>query len=68
MDKSRLQELLYNALIWILEENADFFFCENIDEYEWFEIAIGITKEEINELEIFLDEKETQETEQEEEQ
>ena len=68
MDKSRLQELLYNALIWILEENADFFFCENIDEYEWFEIAIGTTKEEINELEIFLDEKETQETEQEEEQ
>ena len=54
MKKERLKTLLYNALIWIEDECSDFFVSEVDDEYEWFENAIGITKKELNELDITL--------------
>ena len=54
MTKDRLKTLLYNALIWIEDECSDFFVSEVDDEYEWFENAIGITKKELNELDITL--------------
>lgn len=54
MEKERLKTLLYNALIWIEEENSDFFVNEVSNEYEWFEETIGITEEDMNELEITL--------------
>ena len=54
MKKGRLKTLLYNALIWIEDECSDFFVSEVDDEYEWFENAIGITKKELNELDITL--------------
>lgn len=54
MTKPRLKYLLYEALKWIEEECADFFCCEVDDEYEWFEDAIGIHKEELHELDITL--------------
>lgn len=54
MKKERLKTLLYNALIWIEEENSDFFTNEVGNEYEWFEKAIGITEEEMDELDITL--------------
>ena len=54
MKKERLKTLLYKALIWIEDECADFFVSEVDDEYEWFENAIGITKKELNELDITL--------------
>ena len=54
MKKDRLKTLLYNALIWIEDECSDFFVSEVDDEYEWFENAIGITKKELNELDITL--------------
>ncbi len=54
MKKARLEHLLFNALIWIEEENGDFFASEVDNEYEWFEDAIGITEEEMNELGITL--------------
>lgn len=54
MEKSRLEKLLYNALIWIEDECADFFTAEVDNEYEWFENAIGITEEELIELGITL--------------
>ena len=52
--KPRLKNLLYEAIRWIKKECADFFCCEVDDEYEWFEKAIGIHKEELNELGIML--------------
>ena len=54
MEKERLRTLLYNALLWIEEENSDFFANEVGNEYEWFEKTIGITEEEMNELDITL--------------
>ena len=54
MKKDRLKTLLYNALIWIEDECSDFFVSEVDDEYEWFENAIGITKKELKELDITL--------------
>ena len=54
MEKERLRTLLYNALLWIEEENSDFFANEVGNEYEWFEETIGITEEEMNELDITL--------------
>lgn len=54
MEKERLRTLLYNALLWIEEENSDFFANEVGNEYEWFEETIGITEEEMNELDIIL--------------
>ena len=54
MKKDRLKTLLYNALIWIEDECSDFFVSEVDDEYECFENAIGITKKELNELDITL--------------
>ncbi len=54
MKKARLETLLYNAIIWIEEENADFFATEVGNEYEWFEKTIGITEKELNELDIAL--------------
>ena len=54
MKKERLKTLLYNALIWIEDECSDLFVSEVDDEYEWFENAIGITKKELNELDITL--------------
>ena len=54
MEKERLRTLLYNAIIWIEDENSDFFANEVGNEYEWFEEALGITEEEMNELEITL--------------
>ena len=52
MNKKRLKKLLYNALVWIDEECNDFFVTEIYDEYEWFQNAIGITKQELQELGI----------------
>ncbi len=66
MNESRLRYLLFKALLWIEEENADFFTCEVDDEYEWFEDAIGITKEEMNELGIELNQGENDDEEDEE--
>ena len=54
MEKERLRTLLYNALLWIEEENSDFFANEVGNEYEWFEETIGITEDEMNELDIIL--------------
>jgi len=54
MEKERLRTLLYNAILWIEEENSDFFANEVGNEYEWFEETIGITEEEMNELDITL--------------
>ena len=54
MKKPRLKYLLQRAIEWIEEECADFFCCEVDDEYEWFEDAIGIHKEELHELDITL--------------
>ena len=52
MKKERLQTLLRNALIWIDEENHDFFSSEVGNEYEWYENTLGITKKELQELDI----------------
>lgn len=52
MNKKRLKKLLYNALVWIDEECKDFFIAEIYDEYEWFQNAIGITKQELQKLGI----------------
>ena len=53
MTKERLKVLLKNAIIWIDEENSDFFASEVGDEYEWYKEALGITKKEL--LEIGVD-------------
>ncbi len=66
MTNARLEYLLFNALLWIEEENADFFVSEVDDEYEWFRNAIGITKEEMNELGIELNQGENDDEENEE--
>lgn len=52
MTNERLKTLLYNALVWIDEECADFFTCEVDDVAEWFEDAIGITKEEMEQIDF----------------
>ena len=57
MTKRRLKYLLLEAICWIEEECADFFCDEVDDEYEWFEDAIGIHKEELNEIGFTLDDK-----------
>ena len=67
MTKPRLKYLLYEALRWIEEECADFFCDEVDDEYEWFEDAIGIHKEELNEIGFTLDDKDFNNEENEEE-
>ncbi len=54
MEKERLRTLLYNAIIWIEDECTDYFANEVDNEYEWFEQAIGITEEDMNELGITL--------------
>ena len=54
MDKERLKTLLYNAIIWIEQDCADYFTNEVGNEYKWFEDTIGITEDELNELEIEL--------------
>ena len=50
MTKERLQILLKNAIVWIDEENSDFFAAEVDNEYEWYKTALGITKDELFEL------------------
>ena len=50
MKKDRLKTLLYNAIVWIEEENGDFFTSSVGDEYKWFEQALGITKDEMKEI------------------
>ena len=50
MTKERLQILLKNAIVWIDEENSDFFAAEVDNEYEWYKTALGITKDELLEL------------------
>ena len=52
MDKKRLEILLYNAIVWIQDECSDFFVGERINEYEWFEETLGITKQELSEIGI----------------
>lgn len=52
MKKERLKALLEKCLLWIIEENGDFFATEVSNTYEWFETAIGITEKELNELGI----------------
>ena len=54
MTKRRLKYLLCQALSWIEEDCADYFCNEVDDEYEWFKDAIGIYKEELDELGITL--------------
>ena len=54
MENDKLRTLLYNAIIWIEDECSDFFANEVDNEYEWFEEAIGITEEDMNELGITL--------------
>lgn len=52
MDKKRLETLLYNAIVWIKDECSDFFVGERVNEYEWLEDNLGITKKELSELGI----------------
>ena len=52
MTEERLKTLLKNAITWIDEENSDFFACEVGNEYEWYQNALDITKEELLELGI----------------
>ena len=54
MENDKLRTLLYNAIIWIEDENSDFFANEVDNEYEWFEEALGITEEDMQELGITL--------------
>ena len=54
MENDKLRTLLYNAIIWIEDECSDFFANEIDNEYEWFEEAIGITEEDLQELGITL--------------
>ncbi len=54
MEDDKLRTLLYNAIIWIEDECSDYFANEVDNEYEWFEQAIGITEEDMNELGITL--------------
>ena len=50
MTTERLKTLLYNAIIWI-EEDDVYFDCETDDErYEKIENLIGISKEEYDEI------------------
>lgn len=50
MEKSRLKTLLYNAIIWI-EEDDVYFDCETQEErYEKMKNLIGISKEEYDEI------------------
>lgn len=53
MTKERLEILLKNAIVWIDEENSNFFTAEVSNEYEWYKNALGITKDEL--LEIGVD-------------
>ena len=50
MDEERLKILLYNAIVWIDEEQSDYFVSCVGNEYEWFEKALGIRKQELQEL------------------
>lgn len=50
MDKKRLKELLYNAIVWLKEDCGDFFAGDRVNECEWFEEKLGITKQELSEL------------------
>ena len=52
MKKERLKVLLYNAIVWIEEECGDFFAGESVNEYDWFEDCLGITKKELSEIGI----------------
>ena len=54
MENDKLRTLLYNAIIWIEDECSNFFANEVDNEYEWFEEAIGITEEDMQELGITL--------------
>ena len=50
MTKERLKVLLFNAIIW-MEEDDIYFDCETEDErYERIEDLIGISKEEYDEI------------------
>ena len=50
MDEERLKILLYNAIVWIDEECADFFTSDKVDVYDWYKEKLGITKQELQEL------------------
>lgn len=50
MNEKRLKILLYNAIVWIDEECADFFTSDKIDVYDWYKEKLGITKQELQEL------------------
>ena len=49
MTNERLKTLLYNALVWIDEDNGNFW-DDDIDKHEWFEKAIGITRAEMEQI------------------
>lgn len=48
-ENKRLKTLLYNALVWIDEDNGNLY-DDDTDKYEWFESTIGITKEEMDKV------------------
>lgn len=48
---ARLKTLLYNAIVWIEEEN-DYFVSEVDNEAKWFENTLGITKRELKSIGI----------------
>ena len=52
MKKERLCELLHRAILWIDNKNSDLLAATVVDEYEWYEEAIGIAKAELLELGI----------------
>lgn len=52
MNESRLKDLLQNAILWIIEANGGEDVPEYGGTYEWYENVLGITKEEMYELDI----------------
>lgn len=50
-ENERLKTLLYNALVWIDEDNGNFW-DDDIDKHEWFEKAIGITRAEMEQIDF----------------
>lgn len=52
MDEKRLKILLYNAIVWMDEECGGSFEEGDMDKYKWLEDTIGITKEELKDIEF----------------
>lgn len=51
-ENERLKVLLYNAIVWIEEENADYFCNECGSELDWYKQTLGITKKELRSIGI----------------